>query len=175
MQLLPHANETRAHVLGFDLEASRRADGALALCYRLSADLSQWRVPKSREPQRADGLWQHTCFEVFIAIPGSNAYCELNFSPSGEWAAYAFSGYRAGMAVLELSAPPAARWVQGQGLLELSVVLQPLAPRLEAGPLRLGASAVLEAQSGTISHWALAHPAGPPDFHHPESFVWQLP
>ncbi len=177
MQLLPHSSQARGPVLSFELEAERRADGALALRYRLEVDLGRLQLPIATDPIRADGLWCHTCFEAFVGAPESEAYCELNFSPSGEWAAYAFTGYRAGRALLELPVPPAARWRQNQGQsrLELAVVLNPPALIREAGPLRLAASAVLEEQSGTISHWALRHPSGQPDFHHPESFVWQFP
>lgn len=175
MQLLPHSGQAHPHVQGFELEAIRQADGALALRYWLKADVRRWYVPKIKAPLRADGLWRHTCFEAFLAMPGSDAYCELNFSPSGEWAAYAFTGYRAGMAVLELSAAPEAHWVRSDDSLELTVVLDPPAFFRDAHPLRLAASAVLEAQSGTISYWALRHPTGQPDFHHPESFAWLIP
>lgn len=175
MQFLPHASQVSGHVLRFELDAERRADGVLALRYRLEADLAQLRLPSTRSPIRADGLWHHTCFEAFVGVPGSGAYCELNFSPAGEWAGYTFTGYRAGRALLELPAPPEAHWGRSDSLLELAVVLNPTALLHAAGPLRLAASAVLEEQSGTISHWALRHPAGQPDFHHPESFVWQFP
>ncbi len=175
MQLLPHSGQAHPHVRGFELEAIRQADGALALRYWLKADVAHWQVPKVNAPLRADRLWLHTCFEAFIAMPGTNAYCELNFSPSGEWAAYAFTSYRAGMTVLELSAAPEAHWVRRDDSLELAVVLEPPIFFPDRGPLRLAASAVLEDQSGTISYWALRHPAGPPDFHHPESFAWLIP
>ena len=37
-------------------------------------------------------------------------------------------------------------------------------------------SAVIEEKSGAKSYWALAHPpSGPPDFHHPDCFVLELP
>jgi len=175
MQLLPHSSQARGHVLSFELEAERRADGALALRYRLEADLAQLQLPIATDPVRTNGLWRHTCFEAFVAVPGSEAYWELNFSPSGEWAAYAFTGYRAGRALLELPARPEAHWGRSDSLLELAVVLNLTAFLGESGPLRLAASAVLEEQSGTISWWALRHPSGQPDFHHPESFVWQFP
>ncbi len=42
-------------------------------------------------------------------------------------------------------------------------------------PLRLGLSAVLEMKDGSLSYWALAHPPGKPDFHHPDSFALTLP
>lgn len=42
-------------------------------------------------------------------------------------------------------------------------------------PLRLGLSAVIEEKGGRKSYWALAHPPGKADFHHPDSFVCELP
>ena len=35
-------------------------------------------------------------------------------------------------------------------------------------------SAVLEAENGTLSHWALKHASGKADFHHPDGFVLEL-
>jgi hypothetical protein len=39
---------------------------------------------------------------------------------------------------------------------------------------RIGLSAVIEEQDGTISYWALRHAAGKPDFHHPDGFAMEL-
>lgn len=39
----------------------------------------------------------------------------------------------------------------------------------------LGLSAVIEEMGGTKSYWALAHPPGAPDFHHPTCFAATLP
>ena len=36
-------------------------------------------------------------------------------------------------------------------------------------------SAVIETTDGAMSYWALAHPSAKPDFHHPDSFVLDLP
>ena len=35
-------------------------------------------------------------------------------------------------------------------------------------PWSIGLSAIIEEEDGTISYWALAHPPGRPDFHHPD-------
>jgi hypothetical protein len=147
------------------------------LDYRVAAELSQLCLPApvvaapGAAAARADELWRHTCLEVFVAARGSQGYREFNFSPSGAWALYAFSAYRAGMTVPALGNPPGMRWQRGAGLLELEVSLP--AESLPAGDdgFRLALSAVIEEQSGTISYWALTHPAGQPDFHHPGSFV----
>lgn len=37
--------------------------------------------------------------------------------------------------------------------------------------LRLALCAVIEASDGSLSYWALAHPADRPDFHHPGSAI----
>jgi hypothetical protein len=40
---------------------------------------------------------------------------------------------------------------------------------------RLGLSVVVEQTNGEISYWALAHPAGKPDFHHGDAFALLSP
>jgi hypothetical protein len=61
--------------------------------YRIVGELGAMRMPELRPPVHTDGLWRQTCFEAFIGA-ASARYCEYNFSPSGAWAAYHFSGYR---------------------------------------------------------------------------------
>lgn len=52
-----------------------------------------WPAPVAGHP-RHHGLWQQTCFELFIGIDGQDDYREINLSPSGAWQAYAFEEYR---------------------------------------------------------------------------------
>jgi hypothetical protein len=60
----------------------------------------------------------------------------------------------------------------GQGLtLEASIRLACL--RAEA-PVKVALAAVIEESSGRLSHWALEHPSGRPDFHHRDGFVLQI-
>jgi hypothetical protein len=68
----------------------------LTLAFVLECDLSRLRIPEPRSSRRAGGLWQHTCFEVFVMAEDGPGYREFNFSPSGEWAVYAFRSYRDG-------------------------------------------------------------------------------
>lgn len=147
-----------------------RGDAMLALSFALEGQLARLRVPPPRAARRAERLWEHTCFEAFVAVAGEAAYHELNFAPSGEWAVYGFRGYResAGPAAEvepEITVHTAADRIELTAALRLDC----LAPR--GAPLRLGLSAVVEDESGTLSYWALAHPAGKPDFHHPDSFA----
>jgi hypothetical protein len=38
----------------------------------------------------------------------------------------------------------------------------------------LGLSAVIEDLDGVLSYWALRHPPGKPDFHHPDTFALEI-
>lgn len=176
MLLLAHPTTPCDAVREFTADVVRAPGGALRLAWRLDADLPRLRLPAAGAVACADGLWRHTCFEVFLKRRGFPAYCELNFSPSGEWAAYCFDGYRAGMRPVDV-APPAARWRRGPRHLELAVALGPGDPLgIAAGDaLRVALAAVIEESSGTMSYWALGHPPGPPDFHHADGFVMELP
>jgi hypothetical protein len=160
------------------LTASARIGGAgkLAVTFTLDADMSRVRLPHTRTPARADELWRHTCFEVFVALPENEAYCELNFSPSGEWAMYGFVGSRRGMTPLEVRRPPriAVRPMPRGLVLEAITGLDELPMPRPGSPLRAGAAAVIEETDGHLTYWALAHPAERPDFHHRLGFVLQV-
>jgi hypothetical protein len=73
------------------VDVQRLPAGALHLTYRVEGDIAQLQLPQQKPPARTDGLWRDTCFEAFLRAPGSSAYDEFNFSPSGEWAAYRFA------------------------------------------------------------------------------------
>jgi hypothetical protein len=153
-------------------EVAREPGGRLTLRYRVTAAPGDLIIPPPAAPQRTDGLWRHTCFEAFIR-PGTQArYYELNFAPSGQWAAYRFDGYRDGMVPLETIAAPRIGWSALADGFELtaSVDLTPAA----ASPWRIGLSAVIEEAPGRTSYWALAHPPGKADFHHGDGFALDL-
>lgn len=170
-RLLAHPDTTRSSVLRLEAGVEVTADRALRFQYVLEADLRRVRIPPPAQGGgRADRLWTHTCFEAFVVSDGLSGYLELNFSPSGQWAAYRFQSYRQGMAAAELAAAPELRVQQSERQLELQATV----PIGVAGSLRLGLSAVVEEDGGRLSYWTLRHPAGRPDFHHPESFSLTL-
>jgi hypothetical protein len=144
------------------IEASVVRDGGeLRVAYLLEGDIARLRMP----PRRAAHLWQHTCCELFVARDGASGYREFNFSPSGEWAAYAFARYRDGA---PLSIPdPRIAVKRGEGRLELTAAVP-----ANSGKLRIGLSVVVEADE--ISYWALKHAPGKADFHHPDAFALTL-
>jgi hypothetical protein len=167
--LFPHP-ATPPHAVT-QVQCEVRRDGAgLALTYRITAAPRALVVPPPAAPARTDGLWRTTCAELFVAgIDGG--YIEFNFAPSGQWAAYRFTGRRDGMAPLDLNAPPSIR-ARGEG--DALIVAVSL-PEIEASAGRLGITAVIEEVDGTTSYWALRHGGGAPDFHDPDCFVLQLP
>lgn len=127
--------------------------------------------PPIMPSERADGLWSSTCFEMFWRTVGTERYLEFNFSPSTQWAAYDFSGYRAPMGDLQIWYPDIA--VEHGDVLQLVAHLE--LDGFSVGPATLALSAVIEETDGTKSYWALQHPPGPPDFHHPDCFAIKLP
>ena len=153
----------------------RRAQGSLTLRFRLEGRLDRLVVPADRAPARRDGLWRHTCFELFLRAPGAAGYAELNLSPSGEWAAYRFDAYRSGMRELEVAPVPATAVTARGRTLEVTVRIAAVPePWRRAERLRIGVSAVVEDAAGALAYWALAHPPGAPDFHHPAGFALEV-
>ncbi len=102
---------------------------------------------------------------------GSNRYFEFNFSPSFQWAAYTFDGYRSGMQALP-SHDPEIVISSSQNYFFLAIEAL---PELPAVAVKVGLAAVIEETNGSKSYWALSHPAAKPDFHHPASFILELP
>ena len=148
----------------------------MQLLYRISGDVSSLKIPECAKPEKRDELWRHTCFELFFTLANAG-YCEFNFSPSLQWAAYRFKSYREAMADLELASSPRIQVETSPGVLTLDVLIdmQELLPSEADGEQQMALAAVVEHRDGDVSHWALAHTAGKPDFHHPDGFVGVLP
>ena len=160
-----------------EVEVARPRPGQLTLHYFVIGKMSDLRMPSVTVPARANELWRHTCFEAFVRASPSAAYYEFNFSPSAQWAAYRFSGYRSGMRVASAVGAPHIE-VQLNGScceVQVSLELDRLPDLPNAAPWYLGLSAVIEETSGRKSYWALAHPPGEADFHHSDCFALELP
>jgi len=182
--LLRHPECAADAVRGIDVHVQRSSAGALNLHYVLAGDTrainlppdawTQLRPPASGSDhaRRADELWRHTCFEVFVMGEGAS-YVEFNFAPPRAWAGYRFSGYRAGMTRLgEQRAPDIQLRRTEHGLALSATVLLPEPQRHSL--VRAALAAVIEDPSGRLSYWALSHPPGKPDFHHPSSFCLEI-
>jgi hypothetical protein len=154
-----------------------RSERELALAYAIEGDVGRMRLPAREPPRAGERLWEHTCCEAFIRRQHAADYHELNFSPSGAWAVHAFTRYREGGALTDQALDPRVSVCIGADRLELlaTVALDRLDPRYAHDALALAFSAVIEDEEGSLSYWALAHPAGAPDFHHEDAFAFELP
>jgi hypothetical protein len=165
--LVPHPDFLPVSVRGIEVMLACGSDGRWLIEYRVDG-ADDLETPELGPVRRADELWKHTCFELFVRPEGSEGYYEFNFSPSGAWAAYRFTGYREGMAELPLGVP-AIEWWGGE--MRAAVDLS----GLPDGDWCVGVTAVIEESGGKRSFWSLAHPPGKPDFHHEANFAWEVP
>jgi len=141
----------------------------------------RWRIEGSQQlvvppfagKGRADGLWQTTCFELFLKPEGGAAYVELNLSPSERWNAYDFEAYRWGMAERPFPREPECTLRLGSSFAIFDAAIP--ATGLPDAECAMGLSAVIEEQDGVKSYWALAHSDAKPDFHAPACFAATLP
>lgn len=141
----------------------------------------RWRIERSDKVLlppfsgrvRRDGLWQTTCFEVFVKSCGGKPYAEFNFSPSEAFAAYDFDCWRESMRERKLSRDPVITPRGGSSLLLMDVAL-PITD-LPALPAALSLTCVIEEEGGRKSYWAMAHgKSDKPDFHDPACFAATL-
>ena len=171
----PHTPELRVQQLNG--EVTHLANGDWQFQYRLHGNLTDLKLPAPSQAKAQDGLWQHTCFEAFVQVQGAAAYYEFNFSPSSEWAAYAFTAYRERDLSWQASASPCIQteYVNDAQLVLTATIPAALLPAKASDQgWRIGLTAVLEDNQGHKSYWALSHVATNPDFHQAASFIAML-
>lgn len=153
-------------------------------------------VPPFAGNRRQDGLWQTTCFELFLeALPLQGegwvgvSDGDAVRDPSG--VGHPTPTPRLGRgAYSEFNFAPSERWAAYDftgyrtGMAERAMARAPVITPRRGGdvlfcdvaiasatlpplPWRHGLTAVLEEAGGVKSYWALAHPAEKPDFHDP--------
>ena len=173
--LTAHPSTPNDDVQSLKVQLRMEEPDILVFQYSLVADMSRVRLPASGAGERAEHLWKHTCFEAFVAAQEAPGYHEFNFSPSLDWAIYRFGAYREGMAPAEIACAPEISVHRSKDGIELksAVRLGHLAG-LDVRPLRIALAAVIEDDNGRLSYWALRHPAGKPDFHHPDGFAMDV-
>jgi hypothetical protein len=163
--LLPHPASPPDTISAVLCGTSWRDRGAWVVDFIVREPPAALRLPEPAAPERADGLWRTTCFELFLRRPDEKAYIEFNFSPSGRWAAYAFDDYRKGGRNLEVAAPiiRTADPVQFASATQAHLSALGLDPDVaqtlaDAGAAMLRASPVQFAVSVTLSDPAFAEP-----------------
>jgi hypothetical protein len=200
LSLVPHPGTPCGALTGIEVELARVRPLKLQLRYVLIGNVRKIRL-RLREPYRGDALWRHTCFEAFVRVGGDEDYLEFNLAPSGDWGAYQFQRYREGMAPVKgVDASPLDTQIRMEALepqrrallkdagfdtlerfepsffsLKTELTFPNSMGLAVAEPWHIGLSTIVEERNGRMSYWALAHPPGKPDFHHPACFALELP
>lgn len=167
-----HPSTTCKSLTRIDVRLSVLPGIGMRLAYVLHGSIASLTLPASSSGF-ADGLWRHTCFEMFLGVHGDAHYREFNFSPSGQWACYDFRAYREGMASQSALVPPQLEHNLAEDRFEF-VVDMPVGLLSGACPGvydEIGITAIVEEMDGSMSYWALSHPRAQPDFHDRAGFV----
>ncbi len=175
-----------------EVDVTRPRPCSLVLAYIVIGKIDALALPPVTASERADELWRHTCFEAFAGAGPETGYYEFNLAPSTQWAAYRFDSYRSGMRLAAgIAKPQIAVEAHPERYIYILRASLELDHPQEAGEndaergndkrvkdkrtsWRVGLSAVIEDAGGRRSYWALAHPPGKPDFHHPDCFTLEL-
>jgi hypothetical protein len=174
--LVCHPNTPSRVAQAVTTQVTRSAEGKLSVSYAIHGDIARLEIPAPGPARVGWKLWRHTCCELFVRQRGAAAYHEFNFSPSGEWASYAFTKYREGATLADQALNPqiAVDSTGTQLNLYALVDLERLAPAYVRSPLAIGLAVIIEEESGGLSYWALRHAPGKPDFHHLQAFALEL-
>jgi hypothetical protein len=168
-QLLPFSPDLDIQI---QAECTRDSKQRLKLVFELRGEVSQIYLPeKSPNPKRRDELWKRTCFEVFFGPEQKNNYWEINLSPTGDWNAYSFTGYREGMKSESKIAGFQTQVVKTPQSLRLEATSDLYNLNLNSAPMKLSVTAVIETLEGKQSYWAFQHSGEKPDFHLGSSFT----
>lgn len=173
--LVGHPGNPARAVRAVSVDVEHSPASGFALRFMVEGEIDRILLPRGEgalavADRGTDGLWQSSCFELFLADEGHPRYTEFNYAPDGRWACYHFDDYRTLLAPDDMLAPRA---------MSAEREAAHYAFRVEPGILpaertKLALSAVIEETDGTKSYWALCHPPGKPDFHHPDCFALAL-
>jgi hypothetical protein len=160
----------------FKLKAALiRRSGILSVSYELKGPVQNLSIPVSTGgPERRNGLWVETCFELFIGPIDSEAYWEFNLSASGNWNVYRFNACRKGMQEEHaIEALPFTVVILPDSLtLNIEVDLKKFI--LSEQKIELALCAVVKDINASVTYWALAHHGTKPDFHRRDGFTIKL-
>jgi len=179
--LQPFSRSPETEGLALRAQWDRTLDRSLVFRFRLDGPLGGLHLPEPlATPTFREKLWEDTCFEVFLGIPGQEMYWEWNFSPSGDWALFEFTEPRRRAALPPMpQTPDVSVRSYGPALTLEAAVDVNFSPTLAwalqtRSPIEASMTAVLKHERGTYSYWALKHAGEKPDFHRRESFILRV-
>ncbi|MES2856414.1 MAG: DOMON-like domain-containing protein [Bdellovibrionota bacterium] len=159
-----------------------RSRDVIHFTFELSGQIGPVVIPEMKpkaDRTRTDELWRKTCFELFLGNPNTEYYVEINVSPNGDWNAYYFDSYRAGMRPvtdakidLEVDSTSSASYILRGSLQSLQD--GELGTVFSRSLIEVSATAVIERAGSETQYWAVKHAGAKPDFHLRPSFTIQL-
>ncbi len=172
-------DSTKSHPFDLRARATWTSPFVLHLDYVLKADLREIFLPEPVDgTSRADNLWEHTCFEAFVALENSSEYLEVNLSPSGQWNIYDFKSYRGSRVEADqISCKPMILKAKTNFNMQTDLDLRGVSwikNSKKYADLVLGLTGVVELKDKVKSYCALTHKSDKPDFHRKESFILRL-
>ena len=176
--LLDFAGQLPPLPVGMEVDGNR-----ISVSYRVDASVDiHWPAPAAlTEMHRKSGLWQSTCFELFLSAD-NHGYHEVNLAPSRAWQVFSFEGLRIGqresdmLKVMDINIMDNRVSSGGSQFRELRAEIAS-GINLASG-FRLGLAAVLELADGRLRYFALGHsnkPGSKPDFHDPSHHLRLTP
>jgi len=89
-QLIPYNQRSNLKIIS----TLKQNKNLLHLTFKVSGDLENYKLPKTKKAERKDELWRESCFELFLATEKEKVYYEFNFSPTLAWNVYRLEHYR---------------------------------------------------------------------------------
>ena len=173
LRLVPFLDDELGKAIDLRVEIDWSVDASeLIIQFVVTGEIDRLKIPPiSETPQRRVGLWETTCFELFLGSTGQENYWEINLSSSGDWNVFRLDRYRENLReepVIEIL--PSQVEQQGDRMtIDVTLDIQKLG--LCRDTIELSATSVLEETTGNISHWAVVHAGTTADFHLRKSFV----
>ncbi len=167
---------------GLNLEFKSKAlveTGVLKIAYELSGeDLSKILLPSPLiNPGRVIGLWESTCFEMFIKNSNSDEYLEFNVTSEYTWNVFHFPNKKARLKEYLEIANLGVSAVNSKDKFCLTCWFS--VDKLPSyfwsdGKMNIGLTAVIETKENELSYWAIKHADDKPNFHQHDTFIYEL-
>lgn len=149
-------------------------DKQFVAVYDVAGPLQHLTIPMPTEaPKRVEGLWESTCFEVFLKNENQLSYEEFNFSPTGNWHHMNFSSYRNMTSEASEVVTPKIELSKSENEIRLEVKFTP--QNIEIENICCNLTVILETKDLQKHYYALKHPKeSEPDFHHKDGFIYRI-
>lgn len=160
--------------LQVNLEAGLQLIGSnLKVNFKLSGEVEEIALPKKEASgRRVIGLWESTCFELFILNNETHSYYEFNFSPEGHWNAFFFPKKKAPLkeAISFKDIQSNQTHSKNEFSLDASIDMYSMQPAFwQEENMSVALTGVLESKIG-LSYWAIDHLDKKPNFHNFDTF-----